>query len=359
MHRLAFLVALAVTSFSACSSGSSAASVAPDPIVSVSVEPPDLLLLINDEGSLDATARTQRGRASSKPVTWTSSDSLVARVDADGNVRGIRHGSAVVVAEVDGVVDSAAVEIRTPPPPPPASGLHFRGDFSAVLDDAELGALVDLRTPANIHAQRGVGMRYDFIARPDHCNDHTLASVVDLPTGTKEVWIRFRIRFSGNWTTVNPNCSSGAPGYKNVITWLDKKPFEGEGRFDLKQRPDRLDGTPPGWATAQVVPFTVVRGSGVRSDELLWDDRWHRVEMHQELIGDDEALVQIRIDGQITHNYRTTTTRGLISRWLTRINIGANRNLGATQLMRIWWDDLEIFVGDDPGGFDFPNPTVY
>ena len=361
LHGLALLAALAVMSFSACSSGSSAASVAPDPIVSVAVEPPDLLLLVNDEGSLDATARTQRGRVSSKPVTWTTSDPLIALVDGNGNVTGIGDGSAIVVAEVDGVADSAAVEIRIPPPPPPASGLHFRADFSAVADDAELGTLIDVRTPDNVHAQRGVGMRYDFIARPNHCNDQSLSSVVGAPTGTKEVWMRFRIRFSNNWSTVNSNCGlANTSDYKTVLTWLDKFPSGGgERRFDFKSGHDvdELMATVPGYPTQDVVPMNVIQLGGQSS--RLYDGQWHVVEIHQALLGDDRAMVQIRIDNTVVYNYDTKTATGLTPRWIRRINIGANRNVGATSLMHVWWDDFEIWVGSTNPGFTFPSPTRY
>ncbi|MFV1988188.1 MAG: Ig domain-containing protein [Gemmatimonadota bacterium] len=346
---------------SSCSKDRPSGSVAPPPVervVSISIEPSDFLLFENAQTRLGVTVLNQLGNKMTRQVVWSTSDPAVAGVDESGNVSGIAHGAAEIVARADGVEGSATAQVRERPPPPPPSGQHFLGDFSSAMSDADLQSMVQINTQGNVHADPGVGMRYDFQAFPNRCNDQSLASIVNLPPGTKEVWIRFRIRFSSNWTTRNDNCQSPSPDYKTVLTWLDKKTDSGHTRFNFKigQGVTNIMATVPGFPQVDAVPLSVVKKNGAQE---LADNRWHTVELHQRLVGDDESLFQAQIDGVETHNYRTRTSAGLVSRWLNRINIGANRNLGATTLMRVWWDDFEIFVGDDPGGFNFSAPTAY
>lgn len=370
MHRRTGVASLAVASITlglaACSGGGSSASVAPppaDPVVSVAVVPADLFLIVDEAGGrLRSTLTTRSGGTSPKTVQWTSSDPSVAEVDAAGNVRGVGHGSATITARVDGVSATAAIEVRDRPPPPPPSGLHYAADLSAIASDADLAQLIDVATPGNIHADPSRGMRYDFQSFPNRCGDQSLTSRIGLPAGTREIWVRFRIRFSTNWKTENANCESPDPDYKTLLTWVaNQGALEGgTGRFDFNTgsvHGDDIHASVPGYPQHDAVGLNVVRQPGSKS--LLYDGRWHTVEIHQAVIGDNEAVFQVRIDNELTHNYRTETAKGLFSVWLSRINLGSNRNLGATSLMRVWWDDVEVYVGDDPGGFDFPEPTSH
>ncbi len=61
------------------------------------------------------------------PVTWTSSDSSVATVDSDGNVKAVKAGNAVVIASVDGgntaqCAVTVTAEATPEPEPEPESG---------------------------------------------------------------------------------------------------------------------------------------------------------------------------------------------------------------------------------------------
>jgi len=247
------------------------------------------------------------------------------------------------------------------PPPPlaplPTASVSFLGDFSEVQNDAELAALVQLKTPANVHAEPGVGMRYDFQPRPERCGDQTLASIVHLAAGTRDLWAQFRVRFSSNWTEKNPGCSSPAPGYKMLISWLGDRAAVTSGHelFDVRHREDtQIHASVPGFSSADAVPLSIVQ----RTDLIgLADGNWHEIRVHQQLIGDNEALFQLEIDGVVTHNYRTRTTSGLGSNWISQINLGANRNLGAVELMHIWWDDFRVWPADP--GMAFPAPDVF
>jgi hypothetical protein len=233
------------------------------------------------------------------------------------------------------------------------------GDFSSAVSDSDLQSMIHVNTTGNVHADPGIGMRYDYQPFPNRCGDQSLGASVPLPSGTQEVWMRFKIRFSGNWTTANPNCSSPAPDFKTVLTWLNNRNISaGHERFGLHfgENETRMSAFVPGYPQADVVPLGEVRKQGALQ---YFDNQWHTVEVHQRISGDNQATFQVRIDGQVTHNYTTVTASGLGTNWLSQVVIGANRNLGATSLMHIWWDDFEVWVGGDPGGFNFPPPTSY
>lgn len=356
-----------------------------DAALVVDVTPTAFQIETGESRAVNASITDTYGNSVQGSPTWTTTVSSVATVASAGGsatVSAQAPGNATIRATYNGVSGASAATVTQPitgdgsggtsggsgsggsstggtGSTPPPSGQHFRGDFSSFTDDASLHAHAGTATKSNVHAEPGVGMRYDFQPMPTRCGDQSLSSTIGLPSGTKEVWIRFNIRFSGNWDTTNPNCSSPAADYKTVLTWLgDRNAVGGHERFDLKigQGGGNIHASGPGWPAFDNVPVRVVQQGGARS---LFDDRWHLVEMHQKIIGDNEILVQISIDGTVTHNYRSTTTGGLANNWLRNVKIGANRNLGATSLMHVWWDDFEVFVGNDPGGFAFGAPANY
>ncbi|MFL5542311.1 MAG: Ig-like domain-containing protein, partial [Longimicrobiaceae bacterium] len=91
--------------------------VAPPPaaVARVGVVPDSLVLDPGGSGDFDAVAYDAAGNVlTGRAVTWTSSDSAVAVVDAHGRVTGVSSGSARVRATVEGVSASAAVRVREP-----------------------------------------------------------------------------------------------------------------------------------------------------------------------------------------------------------------------------------------------------
>ena len=238
-----------------------------------------------------------------------------------------------------------------PPPPPPSTGTaHFVGDFSGVQSDAELQNMPGLTvvTTGNVHAEPGVGMRYDFQPFPTRCGDQELTSHVALPAGTKRFWLKWRARYSANWTTVNPNCASPTPDYKWILAMLS-----GGGRYDFKA------GTGPNgwWGTFAIAerlngidaPLSAQQPGRGSPNPLpmpqLWDGQWHDVALEYGILPNDRALVRARVDAVEIANYTTggSLLAGLSSKSFTKLKLGANRNLGATELMHVWWDDVRAW----------------
>ena len=78
-------------------------------VTNLSVSPKSLNLVKNTSAKL--TASITPSNATDKTVTWTSQDSSVATVDADGNVTGISAGYTTITASVDGGVIKDVVTV--------------------------------------------------------------------------------------------------------------------------------------------------------------------------------------------------------------------------------------------------------
>ena len=100
-----------------------------------------------------------------------------------------------------------------------------------------------------------------------------------------------------------------------LLSWLGDRAAVtgGHQRFDIRHRADaQIHASVPGFSSADAVPVSIVQ-----QPDLI----------------------------------------GLASNWLSQINIGANRTLGAIELMHIWWDDFRVWPADP--GMAFPAPEVF
>ncbi|MDX1747526.1 MAG: Ig-like domain-containing protein, partial [Halobacteriales archaeon] len=75
--------------------------------------PSSLDIAVDSSASLSAEVTNADGNVLDKEITWTSSDEAVATVDSSGLVVALAVGSALVVAESDGVTDTAEVTVRS------------------------------------------------------------------------------------------------------------------------------------------------------------------------------------------------------------------------------------------------------
>jgi uncharacterized protein YjdB len=81
-------------------------------VASVTVTPANPQLGVGQTVQLTATARDANGNIiTGRTVTWTSSNTNFATVDANGLVTGVRKGRATITATVDGVSGSTLVEV--------------------------------------------------------------------------------------------------------------------------------------------------------------------------------------------------------------------------------------------------------
>ncbi|SOD02103.1 Ig-like domain (group 2) [bacterium JGI 053] len=136
-------------------SGSARVIVTPPPaaaVARVEVIPDSLVLHPGQTGDFNATAYDAEGHVlTGRAVTWTSADSTVATVGADGTVTAVAVGTVRIRATVEGVSGSAAVIVTSPPavavarvevvPDSLVLDVGGTGDFNAVAYDAEGHAL--------------------------------------------------------------------------------------------------------------------------------------------------------------------------------------------------------------------------
>ena len=88
------------------------------PVASVTVTPESVSVQADRTARLSVVLRDANGRlVIQRQITWTSLDPAIATVDTAGLVRGSSPGETHVVAESEGVRDSAAVTVTAGPPP--------------------------------------------------------------------------------------------------------------------------------------------------------------------------------------------------------------------------------------------------
>jgi len=132
-------VAIGTASITATSegvSGSATITVSPVPVATVRVTLTDSSLTVGETAVATAEVRSAGGAVlSGRVVTWSSSDSLVARVSAAGVVSAIGAGLATITATSEGIAGNALVTVAAPPPAPVATITLSTPDSSLVQFD--------------------------------------------------------------------------------------------------------------------------------------------------------------------------------------------------------------------------------
>ena len=118
---------LAVTGLSfavtACTdSGTSVEVVQKTPVASVVISLPTSALMVGQTAHGTAVARDATGiTLADRPISWRSSNTGIATVDASGTIAGVTAGNASISAESEGVSSAANLTVMEAPPAPVAS----------------------------------------------------------------------------------------------------------------------------------------------------------------------------------------------------------------------------------------------
>lgn len=130
-------------------SGTTAVTVTPVPVGSVTVAPPSATIHVTQTVALTATVKDTGGKVvTNHPVTWTSSNSLVASVSSSGVVTGLLPGTATITASADGKSGSSLITVTLIPVgsvtvSPASQGLLATQTFPLVVTVKDsLGAIV-------------------------------------------------------------------------------------------------------------------------------------------------------------------------------------------------------------------------
>src|SRR5881227_103113 len=148
------------------------------PVAAVTVSPPSASVAVGQTVQLTATPRDANGNAlSGRAVTWSSTDTTIARVSGTGLVTGRAAGSATITASSEAKSGAAVVTVQASPPPPGCvvSSLAWvntpltaaqTGSFTVEFDATPNGAALDAVTglsagPAAAFADLAVIVRFN------------------------------------------------------------------------------------------------------------------------------------------------------------------------------------------------------
>ena len=134
-----------VSATSEGSSGSATVTVGAGPVASISLQPTSVTLQRNQTATLTATLKDAAGTVlTGRPITWTSSDTTVARVSATGVVTALGIGAASIAATSEGRTATASVSVVTGPVDriviSPSSIDNLRADHSTQLSATAVDA---------------------------------------------------------------------------------------------------------------------------------------------------------------------------------------------------------------------------
>lgn len=93
-------------------------TVAAASVAVVTLSPTSVTLAVDDTAQVNATLTDASGNVlHGRSITWTSTSTAVATVDASGTILGVAPGRATVVATSEGKSASVQVVVNAPPPP--------------------------------------------------------------------------------------------------------------------------------------------------------------------------------------------------------------------------------------------------
>src|SRR5882672_2445637 len=144
-----------ITATSEGQSGSSAITVTNVSVASVTVSPATASVVAGQTVQLTATPKDANGTPlTGRVVTWSSSNTSVATVNASGLVSGVVAGSATITATSEGQSGTSAITVTGPAPGCATSTTAFQnsaftsqnGSFTATFDATPNGAGLDAAT---------------------------------------------------------------------------------------------------------------------------------------------------------------------------------------------------------------------
>jgi len=145
-------------------------------VASVTVSPPSASVQVGQTAQLTATPKQASGAPlGGRVVTWSTSDSTVARVSTTGLVTGRAAGSATVTATSEGKTGTSAITV----PAPSSGGPRFNHVFIVVeenTDYANVIGSVSMPYLNSLAQQYGVATQYYADTHPSIGNYFMLAT---------------------------------------------------------------------------------------------------------------------------------------------------------------------------------------
>jgi uncharacterized protein YjdB len=138
-----------ITATSEGKGGTASVTVTPVPVATVSVSPPTPSVIVGQTVQLTATTRDANNNVlTGRTVTWSSSNTGIARVSSSGVVTGVAAGSATITATREGKSGTASVTVTLAPvatvtvaPSPASVGVGQTVQLTATMRDANNNVL--------------------------------------------------------------------------------------------------------------------------------------------------------------------------------------------------------------------------
>lgn len=154
---------------------------------------------------------------------------------------------------------------------------------------------------------------------------------------------------TGTVATAHLGCDTNSD-YKFIL--LNANGTSGSGRFSLKhgKAGDKTSSTYPGNDFSRDLDLRT-DGADFNSVEDFFDGAWHTYRMHWALenpvnSGAANGISQMWVDDEMVRDWTDLDTGDHTA--LQSLNIGANRNAPANELMQVWWDRIRVW-DEDPG----------
>lgn len=204
-------IAAGSATITATASGKSGASsitvTAPPPpppvVTTVTVAPSSAAINVGATTQLSATVRDAQGNVmTGQTVTWSTDNSAVAAVNANGLVTGVAAGQATITATCSGHAGTSSLTVSAPPPPPPpppGGTVLFQENF----EDANLASRgwydntsVLLSTAEHMTGSAS-SAQYRFLAGATTPTSGGAQRHKFTPTNT--LYVSFYVKYSTNW----------------------------------------------------------------------------------------------------------------------------------------------------------------
>lgn len=359
----------------------------PDPTVaSVDLSPSEVTVQEGGSADVGLTVTSTDGASLDRSGSWQVDGSDVVRVDGTGSTRqvvGLAIGSARVIATVDGVADTTAVEVVSEADPADAepavvfdpdkysSTRELMDDPYGVFAEAEIGGDYNLDTSVG-YPGGSQSMRYDWVDQGAG-NPIGIGRTIPLPSNADEVWVEAYVRWSTNFMNDIPlDSNDGDPSTDvaahkflflaaNCVTDCNAswEISDGTNVYRWALLWPAATRNPPSGPISAETPAIVESDVATDGPQIIkginhdvsqhFDAQWHRLRVH---IRHDPGAYEVWIDGEkivdlADEGFPDFTVRPEVA--TTALLLGRNKDDGnESGTESLWWGKVSVWTSS-PG----------
>lgn len=337
-------------------------------VSSVELSASDLTVEVGAAAEVSVTVTSANGATLDREGTWEIADTTVAALGGVGATRqvdGVATGSTRMIATVEGVADTASVDVieATDPsgaepavvfdPDKYSSTEELKDDPYGVFSKDEIGGNYNLDTTVG-YPGGSQSMRYDYVDQGAG-NVIGIGRRIPLENRTGELWVEFDVRWSSNYMCCIDMSKTETYAHKflfgevktnNTKPWLTS---DGQGayRWSLHWPGGGASNPPNGQLKVETPTLTsgdqIHRNIGVSGADYF-DGQWHRVRVHWR---HSPGAYEIWIDGEKVLDLDGFEVHPEIR--LSAVLLGRNKDDGnPSGTESLWWGKMTVWT-QDPG----------